>query len=355
VFTKIEHGQNMNNETTLLETAAAHLRGRELMVDVKGARRDEPIDAWFRITKDKQHVDYAVEIKRQVTQHTLGAVVAQLKQRTQTFNRPLLLVTNYITPPVADRLIELGQQFVDAAGNVYLTGPGIFMVITGRKPVQEHTLDKPGRAHTTAGLKVIFAFICDPELATRPYREIAPAADVALGVLPAVLAGLQQIAHLRVMGNKRRLVPTKRLLDDWALAYARTLRPKQLLRTLVAPTFAAWRTWQLDADQAKWGAEPAAALITKYIEPGVLTLYAKKLPARLMVAQRMTTARPDDAHALVEVRKPFWGETLRNTDPGKTVPNALVYADLLATGDARCIEAAQMLYEDNLARLFPAT
>lgn len=355
MFTKIEHAHNMNNEAALLETAAAHLRMRELTVDIKGARRDEPIDAWFRITKDRQHVDYAAEIKRHITQHTLGAVVAQLKQRAQTIKKPVLLVTNYLTPPVADRLIELGQQFVDAAGNVHLTGPGMFMVITGRKRAKEHTLDKPGRTHTTAGLKVIFALICDPELATRPYREIAPAADVALGVLPAVLAGMQQIAHLHIMGNKRKLVPTKRLLDDWALAYAQTLRRKQLLRTLVAPTFATWRTWELDADHAKWGAEPAAALLTKYIEPGVLTLYAKKLPARLMVAQRMTTARPNDAHALVEVRKPFWGEALRHTDHEKTVPHALVYADLLATGDARCIEAAQMLYEDNLARLFPAT
>ena len=29
--------------------------------------------------------------------------------------------------------------------------------------------------------------------------------------------------------------------------------------------------------------------------------------------------------------------------------------DLLATGDARCIEAAQMIYEEHLARLFTAT
>lgn len=344
-----------NDEAILLKAAAGHLRARELTVAIKEPRRDEHIDAWFRVTKDKKHIDYAVEVKRQVTPQTLGAVVAQLKHCGELTKKPPLLVTTYITPPVADRLTEMDQQFVDAAGNAFLNAPGMFVLITGRKPEKDTIAEKPGRAFTTAGLKTLFALICNPELATAPYREIAAAADVALGALPAVLAGLQRVGHLHVMGNKRKLVATKRLLDEWALAYARKLRPKQLLRTLVATTFETWRAWDLQADGATWGGEPAAALLTRYLEPGVLTLYAEKVPARLMVEHRMTTARPNDEHNLVEVRKPFWGEGLANRDRADLVPPALVYADLLATGDARCIEAAQMIYEEYLARLFTAT
>lgn len=342
-------------ETNLLDAAATHLRARDLAVAIKPARRDDRVDAWFRVTKDKRHVDYAVEVKRQVTPQTLGAVVAQLKHWGEITRKPPLLVTAYITPPVADRLAAVDQQFVDAAGNAYLNAPGIFVLIMGRKPEKDTIVEKPGRAFTTAGLKTLFALICNPELAAAPYREIAAGADVALGVLPGVLAGLQQTGHLHVMGNKRKLITTRRLLDEWALAYARTLRPKQLLRTLIAPTFETWRTWDLQADQAKWGGEPAAALLTKYLGPGALTLYSEKVPARLIVEHRMTTARPNDEHNLVEIRRRFWGEGLRNTDRTDVVPHALVYADLLATGDARCIEAAQMIYEDDLARLFAAT
>jgi hypothetical protein len=156
------------------------------------------------------------------------------------------------------------------------------------------------------------------------------------------------------MGNKRRLVATRRLLDEWALAYARNLRPKQLVRTLVTPAFGAWREWDLTADRAQWGGEPAAGLLTKYLEPGALTIYAEKVPARLLVEHRMTTARPNDVHNLIEIRRPFWGEGLGNRDRPDLVPEALIYADLLATGDARCIEAAQMIYEEYLARLFAA-
>ena len=40
-------------------------------------------------------------------------------------------------------------------------------------------------------------------------------------------------------------------------------------------------------------------------------------------------------------------------EPG-SVPPALVYADLLATGDSRCLETAEIIYDRYLARLFPA-
>ena len=348
----------MNNaEATLLDAAAAHLRARDLTVAIKEARRDEHIDAWFRVTKDKKHVDYAVEVKRQVTPQTLGAVVAQLKHWGELTKKPPLLVTTHITPPVADRLTAANQQFVDAAGNAYLNAPGIYVLITGRKPEKDvdKIAGKAGDVFTKPGVKTLFALICNPELATAPYRQIAAAANVALGALPGVLAGLQQAGHLRVMGNKRKLVATKRLLDEWALAYARRLRAKQLLRTLVTPAFGTWREWDLQADGAKWGGEPAAGLLTNYLEPGVLTLYAAKAPARLVVEHRMTTARPNDAHNLVEIRTPYWGEAVANKERTDLVPEPLVYADLLATGDARCIEAAQMIYEEHLARLFTAT
>lgn len=342
-------------EADLLGTAAAHLRARDFAVTIKQARREDHADAWLRVAKDKRHVDYAVEVKRHVTPQTLGAVVTQLRQQGQIAKKPPLLVTTQVTPPLADRLTEMDQQFVDAAGNAYLNAPGMFVLITGRKGERKTAVAKPARAFTGAGLRTVFAFICNPGLVAAPYREIAAAANVALGALPAVLEGLQQTGHLLVLGNRRKLVMTRRLLDEWALAYARTLRPKQLLKTFVAPTFATWRTWGLKQDGAKWGGEPAAALLTKYLQPGVLTLYAEKAPARLIVEHRMTTARPNDEQNLVEVRRPFWGEEIRNTDRPDIVPAALVYADLLATGDGRCIETAQMIYEDHLAGLLTPT
>src|SRR3954468_14558991 len=171
------------DQATLLNAAADHLRARDLTVAIKELRRGDDIDAWFRVTKDTKHVDYAVDVKRQVTPQTLGAVVAQLKHWGELTKKPPLLVTTHITQPVADRLIAANQQFVDAAGNAYLDAPGMFVLITGRKPEKDaaNTGEKPGAAFTNAGLKTLFALICNPEIATGTYRQIAAAANVALG------------------------------------------------------------------------------------------------------------------------------------------------------------------------------
>jgi hypothetical protein len=143
------------------------------------------------------------------------------------------------------------------------------------------------------------------------------------------------------------------MLDEWALAYARTLRPKLVIGRYRAANFTEWRLWQLEKHQALWGGEPAGALLTDYLRPGGLTIYAKQVPGRMVVEYKLTAVTDRQAtDGLVEFRTKFWEFDV----PGNTrgiVPPALVYADLLATGDARCIETARKVYDGNLAQLFP--
>ena len=54
--------------------------------------------------------------------------------------------------------------------------------------------------------------------------------------------------------------------------------------------------------------------------------------------------------AVVEVRRRFW--KLEKADVQKeVVPPVLVYADLVATADARCLEVARMIRDTHVARL----
>jgi hypothetical protein len=255
---------------------------------------------------------------------------------------------------MAARLREQGQQFADAAGNAYLEGPGLLVYVTGRKLLDKQVAPHAGKANTMTGLKVTFVLLCDPELANAPYRAIAAAAGVALGAIPAVLADMQHTGHLLVLAQHRRLNATKRLLDEWALAYARRLRAKTLQASYVVHDFDAWKRWPLDPPQALWGGEPAANLLVGYLVPGVHTIYADKLQPQLLIGQKMTLARGTQAgDRVLEWRKPFWGNMQAVGRPD-TVHPVLVYADLLATGDARCIETAQLVYDEHLARLLPA-
>lgn len=352
-----------------MEDAAAALARLGLESVILGWQPQLPwleSDGLLRVGKGDAHITYAVEAKRHLTPDTLGAATARLRRVTEASGHPGLLVTHCLSTPMAERLRALKQPFADAAGNAYLEGPGLLVYVTGRKLEGEAAMaaTATSRAFTSAGLKVQFALISDPALADAPLRAIAAAAGVALGGVPAVLADLQRSGALLVQRKKRRLNATRRLLDDWALDYARRLRPKTLLKIYTSPNFDAWESWQLDPAQALWGGESAARLLVPHLRPGVLTLYAEKMPARLMVEQRMTPVSATlmqqrlIEQRVIELRRPFWGR-LPAAEPSAaqlpgSVPPALVYADLLATGDSRCLETAEIIYDRYLARLFPA-
>lgn len=347
---------NRPREQAILKQALLALRDHGVTADLverPAAKARTDVDAWLRAGKGDQQTDYAVEIKRHVTPATLGAVVAQLRHVAAAENRVPLLITDYLTPPMAEKLREHNQQFADTVGNAYVDGPNALVYVVGRKHTAKQATPRGDKAFATAGLKILFALMCNPTLEDQPYRTIAAAAAVALGAVPNVFADLGKAGVLVVAGDRRRLFATRRLLDEWALVYARTLRAKTLTNTYVTAGFTAWREWPIQAPEQRWGGEPAANLLVRHLRPGVLTIYTEKLTPRLAVEQKLTLAGPNDRDHLLEVRRPFWGRPLK-IEERDTVPPALVYADLLATGDARCIETAQLVYERYLARFFPA-
>jgi len=347
---------NDTADKPLIDRAIHGLQNLGLGVVLLKAPRDKggvQADAWLRVGKGKATTDYLVAVKRTLAPAMVGATLAQLRDLAAGAKRPALLVADYVTAPVAETLRTQRQQFADAAGNAYLEGPGLLVYVTGRRPTADMARARTARTFTVNGLKVLFALLCDPGLAAAPYRAIAAAAGVALGALPAVLAELQEAGHLLVADKTRRLDGTKRLLDEWALAYARLLRPKTMAGAYTTPTFETWNDWRL-GPEARWGGEPAANLLVRHLRPGVLTIYADKLPAKLMIEKRLVPVERTALPPYLEVRKPFWGKTLRIDVDANTVPPVLVYADLLATGDGRCIETAQMIYDAHLARFLPA-
>lgn len=91
------------------------------------------------------------------------------------------------------------------------------------------------------------------------------------------------------------------------------------------------------------GGELAAARLTRHLRPGTATFYAQVIDPKVVVE----LALKSDAEANVDFRRRFWdfpGEQAQLT------PTLLVYADLLAIGDARCLETAQLLRGPLLAR-----
>jgi hypothetical protein len=264
-----------------------------------------------------------------------------------------LLITNYVNPHMAERLRTLNMNFVDAAGNAYFEYGPVLIWVVGRKTVTTMRPPRAGRAFQPGGLKLLFALLCTPDLVGRPTRTIAAQAGVANGTVGIVLRELREnyfLVDLRQPRGKRTLRNLKGLLEQWTQAYARTLRPRLLVARYRPPEPDWWRNVDPRVHRGVFGGEAAETLLTRtLVRPGIVTVYLPDGPGQFIVANRL--ARTPDGTA--EIRKKFWPFEYAWEHP-TLAPPILIYADLLAAGDARCLEAAQRVYEEHLARLVAA-
>jgi len=310
------------------------------------------------INLDEGKTVFAAEIKKWAQQANLGALIHQVKNLPE----PGMLIADYINPKMAEKLRQENIQFIDAVGNAYLNVPPVYVYVRGNRKEADKiapTNMEVKRAFEPTGLKVIFTFLCQPELVNAPYREIAEKAGVAVGTVGWVLNGLKAAGFIRDKGKKkeRRIVHHQKLLDRWVEAYPEKLRPKQLIGKYIADDPYWWKEVDIQKYDAYWGGEIAAAKYTDYLKPQVATVYLHDITlTRFLVDARLRKATgwiEDDDVATVLIYKTFWQDNFieRNTKLRKElVDPILVYADLIATGDTRNIEVARRIYDEHIAQ-----
>jgi hypothetical protein len=342
-------------ENRILEAAvqAARNLGIEIQVDPNTHKDLVGGDGVVHIACGEQNLFYVASVRHTLHPATLGVALEQIERLNQ---QQVMLVTDYVSPALADELRARDIAFLDTAGNAYIKNGPFLVWVKGQKRLEKNIVHAAGRAFQPTGLQLLFTLLCNPQTVNRSYRELGEMSGVAHGTVGWAMPDLQQLGYIRDLNGKRgtrHLFNLDRLLEQWVDAYVHTLRPRTLLARYFVPTLEGWKDWPLAEHGALWGGEPAAALLTGYLRPGVLTLYAEKMP-NLLAARQKFMKEPASGHtAVVEVRKRFWNFPAES-GPGRDdlVPPLLVYADLLATGDARCIETARMIYENHIARLF---
>ena len=299
-------------------------------------------DATLRFEFPHAERRFDAEVKQTLDTQTLGQAIEQMKRLPEK----ALLVAKYVNPNMAERLKGMDVPFLDTLGNAYLNAQPVFIYMKGQA-AQRFPRERPTRAFVPAGLKVVFALLCRQGLTGEPFRTIAQTTHVALGTVAWVMDDLERLGHILVMGKHgRRLIRKRQLLERWVGAFPNQLRPKLFLGTFAAPHPKWWEQTRFRDFHAYWGGEPAAARITRYLKPELITVYTRDKPARLQAACRLRT----DPRGNVEILQAFWDIALDWTDP-EIVHPLLVYADLLATGDARNIETARRIYDEQLAGL----
>jgi len=252
-------------------------------------------------------------------------------------------------------------QFIDAAGNAFINQPPVYVYVKGRRQQKDGlSLPRDGakRAFESAGLKVVYALLCHPALVNAPYREIAEIAGVALGTVGSVLNGLKAGGLLHDKGGQqgRRLTHYQKLLDRWVDVYPEKLKPKQWVGEFVADDPYWWKAVDIRLYDGYWGGEIAAAKYSDYLKPEVATVYLPEHARTRLLGDarlRKMTEWTDDRKGRVLVYRPFWPEQLDEVGGilGKgLVHPALAYADLVATGDPRNLDAARRIYDQYIAQ-----
>jgi hypothetical protein len=341
---------NQPKQRDLLNAAIAAAQACGVNLEVKAfAPRvgNKQVDAIFTLQTHDQTTQYLVKTQKGLRPATLGAVLLQLQQ-LEALGGPVMLFTDHVTPQLAETLREREVAFIDTAGNAYINQPPLLIWVKGQRPAAKtHAGYAGGRAFKPTGLKVAFTLLCQPDWVDLPYREIAPMAGVAHGTVGWVMADLVEGGFIVTLGGQRRLRHRRRLLEIWVEAYARNLRPRLLLGRYRAPARDWWQGVNVQKYHLQFGAEPAAAELDGYLHPGVTTLYGRAIPGRFIADHQLRTDPAGD----VELRERFWNFDY-DWDRPELVPPVLIYADLLAAGDARCVEAAKRIYEAHLAQFF---
>jgi hypothetical protein len=334
-------------EPELLELALEALRknlpGQARIKTVKPLRDPRlRADYLLGVVMQGKEIRYYAEIKANVTKADKLLVM----MRKGEFEHPLLLVTKYINAQLADELKQNGTEFIDTAGNAFISQPPLYIFVKGNKPDIVKT-PPPKRTFKPAGLKVIYAFLCNPGLENKTYREIAVETGVALGTVDWIMKELKELRFLLDMGKRgQRLIQKENLLQRWVTAYPEQLRPKLTLGRFRGE-YGWWQQKTLDPFKAQWGGEVAAAKLTQYLQPQIITIYTTPQDLdQLLIKNRLKRDPTGD----VEILKRFWkpAEIWKYED---LVHPILIYTDLLATGNERNIETAKIIYGQHIVQL----
>ena len=300
-------------------------------------------DRMIRMVIHGKELKYYAGIKTTVTK-TQRLLLILHREKLQY---PLLFITRYVNPQMAEQLHEDGIEFIDTAGNAFINQPPVYIFVKGNRLTEAAGQVPVKRAFKAAGLRMIYYFLCNPGFENKTYREIAAATDVALGTVDWTMKELKELGFLIEMGKKGlKLAQKETLLQRWVTAYPEQLRPKQFLGRYRGQ-HDWWLQKRLDPQKAQWGGEIAAARLTQYLKPELITIYATTQHLnQLLLDNRLKKDNTGD----VEILERFW-KPAEDQQHDDLVHPVLVYADLLATGNQRNLETAKMVYEQHIVRL----
>lgn len=336
-------GQSYTNEQTnkmeekIVYTALENLRKHTGIEGWYYVNFKDYLDGEVRLLFNNGEERFTIEVKREIRTHQLE----QIRQLAVRY-KDLLLIADIIFPKIKEELRKMGVGYLDAAGNIFVQTDKNHVWIEGHK-IEKTEAIKVNRAFTATGLKAVYLFLIDENMVNQPQRTIANEAGIALGNINYVINGLKEHGFLIEKGRKQfQIINKKQLLERWMEAFEEKLKPTLHIgnfRFTKSNDENNWKEITLKPNETYWGGEPAGKIITNYLVPEIFTLFTDETRNNLIKNYRLVPENTGN----IKAYKKFWkGQATYNET---VVHPLLAYADLMNTGNSRCMETAKMIYD----------
>ena len=285
-------------------------------------------------------VTFACKVKTHLNKANCNLVVQRLRNLKELTDKPLIVAASYVSPEMFDSLPQEDISVVESSGNCKIVASPLFINISGKKSIQ--TKETKGKAFNEAGLKVIFYFLLDDGNINKPYRQIKEDTGVSLGTIKNVVEELSNGQYVITTSKGRFLKNKKELLDTWQTHYNQNLKPKLKVKEMEFVDVESRKEWEkiVLPDGACWSGEGGAFLTDHYLMPEQFDIYTEVPSVKLMMTKKMRF----EENGSINVYQKFW----KGYENNKVAPKILIYADLMGSGNSRCIETAQRLIENGI-------
>lgn len=326
-----------------------------LTVEYRRPVQKEDDDGTLRLRYHGVDACFRIEFRRQITTTVVNMMLAA---RSPERFQNLLIIAPSVTPACAGLMKARGICYADAAGNLFLHSGSLYLHVSGQKSPKKDKWDElmPIRQSFAAnGLKLIFAFLTDPDLDREPakallnqnYRIIGKVAGMPLGSIAATMRALQMGDYVVTEEKgEKLLLNRKKLMARWIEDYAARLRPRLVAQHYRVPAWKWWANADVHKANGLWGSEIAGAKLTAYLSPETATIYSDDIPGEFILANALYK----DPNGKVEVLRSFW-EPIPWAKHNDCVHPFLVYADLVASEIDRNVETAQRVYDRYLRQI----
>jgi len=286
-------------------------------------------------------VSFACVLVQKMSQYNVNMVTSQCIRAKAMQKLPVLLLTGEMSAGMMRQMHDAGIQVMDAAGNCYIQAGGLMMFCQGQKG--NLFKDKEVLSFKEPGLKVLYHILMNPKNVNLPFREIQAQTGVGLATINKLFGSLKQNGYLFTSSSGRHLKKMEGLLSIFVDNYCRVMKPKALMTTMKFMPNGRERWQEIGLPQGmQWGGEPGAYIKDGFLIPEVWDVYST-VASQELIRSRIAVPAQDGE---IRVYRKFWLE-----EEEKAAPALIIYADLMGSGDSRCIEAAQRILNNELSYL----